>query len=1544
MATNTAASFTNHTGNGTAGPFSISFSYLAESEVDVTVGGVLKTITTHYTFTSATQITFTSGNEPGNGVAIKFQRDTAIGSKKVDFVDGSVLTEIDLETNADQILFAQQEILDKLNTVEEGATADQTASEIKTLLASSPLDNTHLANNSVGTSEVAQDAVTTSKIAADAIVGAKIADNAISSEHYTDGSIDTEHIADDAVTAAKLANTSVTAGSYNTANITVDAQGRITSATAGTSNVVDGQITTAKLDDDAVTTDKLANSIVSDITANNAKITNVTTNLSTTTATGSVTVNSSDGTNATISEATSSAAGVMSTAHHDKLDGIESNATADQTASEIKTLLQSDKLTASEIATGALDGRYYTETESDAKYFNVSSGDTITSGDTFPDNDSTIATTKAINARIIDLVDDVGGFVPIASETAFPSANPDVNNGSGTLVSIKAIGSTRTPSGGTVTISNGAGSSTVTITGCGSTVLTAGFGVIVETTSTLHTYAFHRLVPKATEVSTVAANATNIAAAGANTTNINTVAGNNSNITTVAGISGNITTVAGVASNVTTVAGISSDVTTVANDTTDIGTLAAKATEIGRLGTSDAVADLNTLGTTDVVNDMNTLATSSNVSNMNTVAGSITNVNTAASNISNVNNFANTYQIASSNPSTDGGGNSLAAGDLYFNTSSNELRVYNGSAWQGGVTAIGSLAGLGANTFTGDQTISSTLPKLILNNTGSNPDYAIRNHNGKLAFHDQTNDTTRLEILSNGLAEFKNDVDIEGNLDVHTGLDVTGNITVSGTVDGIDIAALNSTVAGLTTNATHTGEVTGSGALTIADNVVDEANLKVSNSPTNGYVLTAQSGNTGGLTWAEMSAGVTSDSGGNTVGGTNAGDSITTGLSNTMFGKDAGTAVTTAFSNTFIGQNAGLAATTGGGNTGVGKEVFELLVSGTNNVAVGQSALSDVVNTNWNVGVGTFAGLKLTGTGNTALGYSALKGATGSTGSYNIGIGKDTGESLSTGEYNTLIGYEAGKSITDRNNNIFIGDKAGKNADVHELIGIGRNTLSSASGTGYQNIAIGNNAGQSVQQGQYNVLVGSGVGNTLANSSNNTAIGYYALAAGTTGGNNNTAIGWKAGYTGTNNLTTGSNNLLLGYNAAPSSATVSNEVTLGDANITKFRVPAIGLEADDGILSLKTGSGSVAEARFYCESSNAHYVAIKSPAHSAYSGNVSFVLPPNGGTNGYFLKTDGSGNTSWAEASGGGGLLSEDAQYNIKGGTDAGAALDGDTLRNLLIGYKAGEDINSGDDNICIGYDTGKQITEGGNNLLMGYQAGYTGTSFSNCVGLGLWSLRDNNSGNANTGVGVQSLRSTTSGYFNVAVGFQSGFSTTTGNSNTFLGGRAANDLSTGSQNTIIGMDAGNSGTNDITTGSNNILLGYQAAASGATVSNEITLGNSSISSLRCNTQTISSLSDRRDKTDINTLDLGLDFVKSLNPVKFKWETRDGNGKDGSYEAGFIAQDFQQLQKDNNADYLKLVMDENPDRLEASYGKLIPILVKAIQELTIEVETLKSNG
>ena len=111
----------------------------------------------------------------------------------------------------------------------------------------------------------------------------------------------------------------------------------------------------------------------------------------------------------------------------------------------------------------------------------------------------------------------------------------------------------------------------------------------------------------------------------------------------------------------------------------------------------------------------------------------------------------------------------------------------------------------------------------------------------------------------------------------HTG-DVTGATALTIAADAVTTAkiaddavtadklanSINSEIAANTakvTNATHTGEVTGATTLTIADNVVDEANLKISNTPTNGYVLTAQSGNTGGLTWAEISSGNTTANG-----------------------------------------------------------------------------------------------------------------------------------------------------------------------------------------------------------------------------------------------------------------------------------------------------------------------------------------------------------------------------------------------------------------------------------------------------------------------------------------------------------------------------------------------------------------------------------------------------------------------------------------------------------------------------------------------------------
>ena len=87
-----------------------------------------------------------------------------------------------------------------------------------------------------------------------------------------------------------------------------------------------------------------------------ASISGGSTNLGVSTTSSAVTVTSSTGNNATISEASSNAAGVMSTAHHDKLDGIEANATADQSASEILTAIKTVDGSGSGLDADLVDG------------------------------------------------------------------------------------------------------------------------------------------------------------------------------------------------------------------------------------------------------------------------------------------------------------------------------------------------------------------------------------------------------------------------------------------------------------------------------------------------------------------------------------------------------------------------------------------------------------------------------------------------------------------------------------------------------------------------------------------------------------------------------------------------------------------------------------------------------------------------------------------------------------------------------------------------------------------------------------------------------------------------------------------------------------------------------------------------------------------------------------------------------------------------------------------------------------------------------------
>lgn len=113
------------------------------------------------------------------------------------------------------------------------------------------------------------------------------------------------------------------------------------------SDLVAGEIA-IRTDTGVLFTKKDDNSVVS--------ISSGSTDLGVTTTSTAVTVTSSSGNNATISEASGSAAGVMSVAHHDKLDGIESNATADQSASEILTAIKSVDGSGTGLDADLLDG------------------------------------------------------------------------------------------------------------------------------------------------------------------------------------------------------------------------------------------------------------------------------------------------------------------------------------------------------------------------------------------------------------------------------------------------------------------------------------------------------------------------------------------------------------------------------------------------------------------------------------------------------------------------------------------------------------------------------------------------------------------------------------------------------------------------------------------------------------------------------------------------------------------------------------------------------------------------------------------------------------------------------------------------------------------------------------------------------------------------------------------------------------------------------------------------------------------------------------
>ena len=273
--------------------------------------------------------------------------------------------------------------------------------------------------------------------------------------------------------------------------------------------------------------------------------------------------------------------------------------------------------------------------------------------------------------------------------------------------------------------------------------------------------------------------------------------------------------------------------------------------------------------------------------------------------------------------------------------------------------------------------------------------------------------------------------------------------------------------------------------------------------------------------------------------------------------------------------------------------------------------------------------------------------------------------------------------------------------------------------------------------------------------------------------------------------------------------------------------------------------------------------------------------------------------------------------------------------RNIAIGTSALQSNTTAVSNVAIGWEAMKDSTNKQDSVALGYRALKAGANSSVAVGY----LAAVGASVPIVAIGSLALSNCT-GTQNTGVGIQAGHQYTTGNQNSFFGWLAGSgNLTTGSKNTCIGAASGT--TID---GDNNTCIGYQAQVSGPGASNEFILGDANIAVLSCAQTTITSLSDARDKKEVEELPVGLSFVQKLKPVKFVWDDRNEDGKHDIKDFGFIAQDLKATQEEEGvADYLKLVYEANPEKLQASYGKLVPILVKAIQELTAKVEALEAK-
>jgi len=421
----------------------------------------------------------------------------------------------------------------------------------------------------------------------------------------------------------------------------------------------------------------------------------------------------------------------------------------------------------------------------------------------------------------------------------------------------------------------------------------------------------------------------------------------------------------------------------------------------------------------------------------------------------------------------------------------------------------------------------------------------------------------------------------------------------------------------------------------------------------------------------------------------------------------------------------------------------------------------------------------------------------------------------------------------------------------------------------------------------YNTSVGYQSLSSLRTGSQNSSFGAFSLAINNSG-NNNSAFGYSSMF----NNNTGSDNSSFGRYSLYNNTGGNNNSAFGFQSLNQNSIGNNNSAFGSSSLFMNTGNNNSAFG----------YGAL---TNNTADDNSAF------GYRSLFVNTTGIWNSSFGSSA---------LSFNSTGSG------------NSAFGFFSLYNNNTGFQNAAFGSLSLRQNTTGANNSAFGHSALYNNSIGSGNSAFGSLALSSNTS-DYNSAFGFSALYTNTNGYSNSAFGWNA-LRNSNGIGNTAVGTEALFTKTAGDQNTSIGYFSGY----NITTGSNNITIGYNAQVPNNAGSNQVRIGDVSINYAGIQVAwTITS--DRRWKENIQPLNLGLNFISELNPVSYT-RTNDESHKN---EFGLIAQEIEEVLDEYGIENTGMLTKTEEGMYELRYNDLLAPMIKAIQELKLENDKLRSE-